>query len=272
MLKKLHNFIFNPERKYTFLELYSFGFAFIALGFSVAAFSINFHVDWHKDWVDVAKVVTSLLILASIIMAIINYRYIKKWNQQKAAIDALHSSKILLKKHIQKLDKEINIQDKLIHNKVLTIQELHNLIGVFMEDGSFIFHGEHSDNHIDCVHTRNNGFIKEFKEKSKGRKIYVAIEEILNEYEYLCMAANQGIFYRKTLIELRGSGIVRIFNLFSNHIYHLRYDKRHGFGPRLYSHLENFANEIGELLGLEVSKPKKNEYSSTFEKKADEKD
>lgn len=255
----------NQDKKFTRLYLYIFGFVTFIIGITIA-FLINIDVPWNSAWVEIVKATASLAILASIVLAIKNYKYIKKWNQQKAAIDALHNSKKLLKKYTQLLDQELSIQEKIMHNKIFTIEELHNFIGVFMENGDFIFHGEENQKNIKCIHNGNNGYTKEFIH-NKGREIYEAIEEVLNEYEYLCMAANQGVFYRKTIIELRGTGILRIFNLFSNHIYHLRYDNRHGYGPRLYEHLEKFSKEISENLNLDINKPNKEGYSSIFDKK-----
>ena len=260
--KKTQKFL--CRKQYNWYVLFGYVITFAILTFFSAILLLKWsHFSQH--WVDGAKIATSALIFISIVLGIINYNYVKEWNRKKAAVEALHNSKKLLKPAIRVLDKEINIQEKIINNYVFTIQELHNIIGVFLKDGSFVFHGEETPKDRLKVHNKDNGFIKRFQ-KYNGREIYEYIEDILNEYEYLCMAANQNIFDKSTLIELRGSGIVRIFNMFSNHIYHLRHDKRHNFGGRLYFHLEAFATEIGEELELEVRKPKDDEYLSYFDR------
>lgn len=80
------------------------------------------------------------------------------------------------------------------------------------------------------------------------------------------MSCNLDIFDKNVIMELRGGGIVRTFNLFQNHIYHTRYDTRHNYGEELYKHFEAFTNEIIDTSKLKnIRKPNKEEYQTPFD-------
>ena len=264
--KKTKLFFTNTNKKFTSLELYSFGIAFVTLGFAIAVFTININISWHKDWVDVAKVVTSILIFSSIIMAIINYRYVKKWNQRNAAIMGLHESQIKLSSAIRYLDKHIKLTKNFETKTTYDIVFLHNTLGVFIDDNSFVFHGEHQN--IQSLSRQNNLEYKTmFIEGVKGRKIYNAIESYLNEIEYIATACEMEIFDKKTVYELKGGSLISGYIVFKNLIYHNRYDKRHHYGPTLYEHFENLIFEFAEMRDMQIKKPKESDYLTPFDRK-----
>ena len=72
----LKEYFFNSEKKFTILELYVFVVVFGILFGGVAPLA-DINIVWKSEWVEIVKAGASLAILVSIIMAILNYKYIK---------------------------------------------------------------------------------------------------------------------------------------------------------------------------------------------------
>jgi len=201
-----------------------------------------------------------------------------KWNKKEAAIKALHEYPKAIKDSRLYLNKHLKVNFRIEKNKNFTIAEIHNELGVFLQDGCFVFHGEQTQKDIqNCrqSETKPNEkeYITQFDENKNGRETYNHIINLLNEHEYLAMACNKDIFDKETVIELKGTGFIAVFNLFANYIYHLRYDDRHGRNERLYIHLENFAKDVEDILKKKgvtniraVLKPQEKDYSTPFKR------
>lgn len=262
MTYKIKEYLFDIKKRFTTLELHSYGIAYLSLGFAIA-FLIRIDVPWDRDWMEVVKAGASVLILFSIIMAIINYRYIKKWNQQNAAIKALYDSQAKTSDSIKFLDEHIQITRHFEKKLTYPIDHLHNSFGVFDANATFIFHKEDSERKT-IYRSENKNYTMQFK-KVDGRKIYNNIESYLNEVEYLATACKMEIFDKNTIYELKGGSFIYGFIVFKNFIYHNRYDKRHGYGPTLYENFELLAIEFGKKRGIEIEIPKESDYITPFD-------
>jgi len=193
------------------------------------------------------------VIFMSLLITARQFVYNREWNKKDTAIKTLYTSSAKTHEYNEKLNPILNTTYLMQHDKSLSIVDIHNKMGVFMNDGSFVFHGDEKDEDIQNIHNMEDSlYCKSFDKDIDGREIKTLITKILNEYEYICMACNLEIFDKKVVIELKGGGIIRTFKLFKNHIYHARYDTRHNYGDELYKHFEMFTNDI-----IDVSKSEK---------------
>ncbi len=213
-------------------------------------------------------IVAPTVIFMSLLLTARQFVYNREWNKKDAAIKAIYISREKTQKYNDRLNVLLNTTYLIQHDLSLSVIDIHNKMGVFLEDGSFIFHGDETDNDIQNIHTQeNSGYRQDFDKDIDGREIKNLITKILNEYEYISMSCNLDIFDKNVIIELRAGGIVKTFNVFISHIYHARYDKRHGYGQFLYIHFENFVKEIvkDKKLDLKIKEiPKKEAYMTPF--------
>jgi len=242
-------------------------------------------VNQSYHWIDYTKAFGSIAIAFSVVFAarqfLLNKEQMEKtnkWNKKEAAIKALHESPMAINESRLYLNKHLKVNPRIEKGENFTIQELHNELGVFLKNGCFVFHGEQTQENVQmCRHEENDPSKRDyciyFDEHKNGRETYNHITALLNEYEYLAMACNKDIFDKHIVIELKGTGFIAVFNLFSNHIYHKRHDTRHGGNKRLYRHLETFCIEIESILrknGEEnipkVIKPLESQYLTPFER------
>ncbi|GEM_PF-6693996 len=244
---------------------------YIILGFLLGVGVVAYLTLNGIDIKDSIKLVSSLLIVISIILASAQFLYNRQWNQKDAAIKGLYTSNKKTTELNSKLNRYLDTNYKIEHNEPLDIVDIHNKMGVFLDNGKFVFHGDETQESIKHIQSKYKNYAQEFDDKIKGREIESLIKDILNEYEYISTACMKGIFDKDIVMSLKAAGIVRTFNLFSNYIYHVRYDKRHNYGDRMYSNFEEFATEISNSLYKDdkysqyrIRKPTKSEYITPF--------
>ncbi len=258
---------------FSFTKIFSFTHLLYALtgAFGTAIFFIYFYGTGSAGTIEIVRTFASLFIVISIVLTAFQFNFNRGWNRKEVAIKALHESSKIIKENNKIIDPVLQTNSKIEHDDILSIKDIHNAMGVFLKSGKFIFHGEETQADIMRIHDKDeSGYIQNFTDGKNGRKIDSAITDILNEFEYICMSCNLNIFDKKTVIELRGVGIIKTFNLFSNYIYHKRQDIRHNYGERLYEHFEKFAHEVErDLRGKgydvpQVRKPKALDFTTPF--------
>jgi hypothetical protein len=216
------------------------------LGMLVGLFLAYSYYSWNHGthMADVLKSLSPLVILLSVILASRQFVYNGDWNKKDAAIKAIYTSREKTGKYNRSLNKILKTSYKFEHNESLTIAEIHNYMGVFLVDQTFIFHEKKSVQDKSLIHNDTScSYLREFK-NNDGTKVSKYITLILNEYEYISMACMRDIFDKKVIMELRGDSFIKTYNLFINYIYHCRYDQRHNGGDSVYEYFEYFVKEI----------------------------
>lgn len=259
----------NNVLLYRHTEKIVYGLLGVAVGLCIAAYWVAGDGKSLFDWAKV--VVTPTVIFSSLIITAKQFAYNREWNTKEAGVKAVYVSRGKTAKENAKIDPLLNTTKKLEENRPLTIREIHNKMGVFLKNGRFVFHGEHTDDDIRHIHeNEQSGYVMQFDNRINGREVEKTIKAILNEYEYICMGCNLGIFDKDVVVELAAIRIVGTFNIFINYIYHLRYDKRHEYGKFLYNHFESMVKEIVDkrAFGLKIApEPQECDFITPFQKR-----
>ena len=225
---------------------------------------------------------TPAVIFTSVLLAARQFLYTREWNQKNTALNILYTSRKETAEAEKFMRNVFDISSNEDKQKPLSIVELHNILGVFLSDGTFVFHGnekEEDGNQTQKISTEFLQHFKKIKDKNDdivcGKEVLINIVNILNEYEYIALGCKQHAFDTQTVVRLAGPRIVTVFNFYANYIYHLRHDDRHKESKSLYRELEWLANEICEKYGVDTDYPKiipvptEEEYSTPFDKAKD---
>ncbi len=241
---------------------------YIIIGFvlGVAAFMYMFSMNDHN--LAVGRVLFSALFVVSLILAALQFSYVREWNKKDAANKALYISKDKISALMDTLSSHFPAREMMRNRYIITIEEIHNMMGVFIEKSKddennilyqFVYHVKIEPNDIesykqieeykDKIHNKNGNFIKTFNEKADGKEVERALNSLLNEYEFISLSTRKGIFDKETVIDLIGPNIALTFYIFQNYIRHLRVDSRHGGSPdneknHSYEEFEKFTKEI----------------------------
>lgn len=174
-------------------------------------------------------------------------RYSNDWNKKQLATIRIHESDKTLKESISILHPTLAVVER-NPDDPYEIYEIHNQMGVFLKDETFVFHGEQTDDDIKKLpedDKQREKHINQFKKKFKGRKVRDNIVALLNEYEYISLNVNCGIFDKETVMRLFEIKLLRTFLKFKKYIIHLRED--HKYGQTVYIEFEKFAKEIKKV-------------------------
>ncbi|MCK5678183.1 MAG: hypothetical protein KAH72_06880 [Flavobacteriaceae bacterium] len=96
-----------------------------------------------------------------------------------------------------------------------TLKDIHDSLGVKLDDNTFVFHGEHTSEDIKKIPkkqpTPTTFSALNFKKEINGREIKDNILDFLGEYEFICSAVNNDVFDDEVVKGLFQSNIVRIY-------------------------------------------------------------
>lgn len=232
----------------------------VLIGASLGIFLIYHFIGLDEKTIDNLKVFSYLFIAFAALIATaqlgINAKQAKKnteqvkysneWNKKQLATIRLHESQKEIKKATSKLHSTLDIVAREIDNPYQPY-EIHNKMGVFLENGEFIFHGEETTENIEILPKstlQKKNHINEFDKKIKGRKIRDNIIGLLNEFEYIALNVNNDIFDFDTVRKLMSSKIIRTYKKFEKYISHLR--EEHKYGPDFYIEFETLVKRINE--------------------------
>lgn len=190
---------------------------------------------------DLLKSMSPAAILLSVMLASRQFAYNTVWNKKDAANKALYASQKHISQYMTTLSKHYDVRERMRNKKTISIVDIHNMMGVFVQDGTnkdgkyvyrFVFNGDDvTDNDIKNTHIKHDtGYATSFDHSRDGREIERTLLALLNEYEYICLSTRKDIFDKETIIELIGPSIASAFIVFHDYIMHLRIDNRHGRG------------------------------------------
>lgn len=204
-------------------------------------------INHTASWIDYVKVCSSLAIAISVGIAArqfqLNKRQTKEintWNKKQLAMTQAHTVLDNITKHIEVINPVLQYRERK-KNEVApyTVAEIHNAMGVFMENGEFVFHGQHSkDDYKNLPREQKGENIIHFIDEIDGLTIKDSIYGLLNEYEYLAAGVNNDILDGKIIKSLMCSSIRDAFKLFEVYINHVI--QKHDGNKNMYLQIRNF--------------------------------
>lgn len=245
-MKKIHTSLFKRDKwcgKIMQNALWTlFGVVF---GIIIIAVFMNFD----SEIISTIKALGSLMIVLSIGIAINQFRLNRKqyeennkWNKKQLAMTQAHTVLDNITKHIEIINPILHYRERKKNNlKPFEVYEIHNAMGVFMEDKSFIFHGQHTkDDYKNLPRVQNDEHIIYFMDDVDGLLIKDSIYGLLNEYEYLTSGVNNDILDEAVIKSLMYSSIKDAYRLFEKYISHVI--KNHDGNEKMYLQIRNFIN------------------------------
>ncbi len=214
------------------------------IGFGIGMLVLCIFLGFSDTTLNALKASSIIFVGISLLFALFQYRNSNQWNKKQLATIRLHESEKNIKSAIAALHSSLDIINRDPDNPY-EAYEIHNEMGIFLKDGKFIFHGEHKDCHIKQLPEDDEQQVNhknEFDKDVKGSTVRDNIVALLNEYEYLALNVNCGIFDKDTVLKLIDIKIVRTYKKFEKYINHLRID--HKYGDTIYIELDILANEI----------------------------
>ena len=218
------------------------------LGLFIVAILIIIFLYANEATVNKIKVISSLLIAVSVVIAALQFRLNRKqiertneWNTKQFGVTETYKSRRTIKEAINKLIKDLDVIER---TKPFEVYEIHNAFGVFLSNGSFVFHGEQTDEDIRLLpkDDDDNGHISRFKNDTNGRDIKNLLLDILGDYEYISLGINNGTFHRETVLKLVAGPIRRNYKLFYKYIKHLQH--HHKYGKAVFSEFRKLGIEL----------------------------
>ena len=193
-----------------------------------------------------------MAILLSVMLASRQFVYNAEWNKKEAARASLG---VFVKKYnsiIESLHPVLNLREKIRNRDVIPIQDIHNIMGVFIRDGSgyrFVYHGTQTQEDIKHIHTQvTSGYATSFRNDINGMVVERSIIALLNEFEYIAAFMKNETLDAEIVIKLLGSTILNSYIIFEPYIHHLRNDCRHGGDSDtrngVYEQFEDMAKSI----------------------------
>ncbi|MFK5976468.1 MAG: hypothetical protein QM493_08175 [Sulfurovum sp.] len=102
-----------------------------------------------KDTIKI--IIAPTVIFMSLLITARQFVYNREWNKKDTAIKTIYMSSEKTLNYNEKLNLVLNTTYLMEHNKTLSIVDIHNKMGVFMEDGRFVFHGDETDKDIQNI-------------------------------------------------------------------------------------------------------------------------
>lgn len=232
----------------------------LLLGLVSGILIILFLMNFDEKIIHIVKAIGSLMIVLSIGIAINQFRLNRKqfeknneWNTKQFGITETHKSRRIIKDAINELVKDLDVMEK---KEPFEVYEIHNAFGVFLTNGTFIFHGEAKDDDMRLLpeHNYNDGHISRFKENIDGRKVKNTLLDLIGEYEYIALGINHGTFHKKSVLALVSGPIRRNYYLYHKYIKHLQH--HHKYGKKVFSEFR----ELGVKLMWEERKKNRTRY------------
>ncbi|OCL99534.1 hypothetical protein AAX29_00575 [Aliarcobacter thereius] len=223
----------------------------IIIGTFIGIFLVYYFVGINTETANNLKILSYFFIACATIIASIQLainakqtKYSNNWNKKQMAMIRLHESEKTIKEALKSLHKHLDVVGRDPEDPY-QLYEIHNKMGVFLENGKFIYHGEQTKEDKSIIPKRilqKADHICSFDNSLKGRDIRDSIIALLNEYEYIALNVNLDIFDRNAVILLYSERILRTYKKFTKYIEHLRKD--HKFGNDAYIEFENLAKSI----------------------------
>jgi hypothetical protein len=149
------------------------------LGFVVGVVITIFFLSEHVLLMDILKIsLAPLAIFTSVLLASRQFVYVREWNKKDAASKALKEFVDKYNTIVEALQPHINLRQRIRNQEKLSIEEIHNLMGVFCIDErdnnkyNFIYHGAQTQDDIKCIHKIDTSkYIQDFLDNVDGRKI-----------------------------------------------------------------------------------------------------
>jgi len=221
----------------------------ILVGVMISILAIAVFFSFDDKIINIIKALGSLMLVISLSIAANQFRLNRKqfeknneWNKKQLAMTQSHTVLDNITKHIEIINPVLNYRErKKSKSKVIpySVYEIHNAMGVFMEDGSFIFHGQHSkEDYKNLPREQKNKHIIHFIDEIDGLAIKDSIYGLLNEYEYLAAGVNNEILDKEVIKSLLCSSIKDVFRLFEVYIDHVI--KNHDGNENMYLQIRKF--------------------------------
>ena len=201
----------------------------LLLGIFIGSLISLWLMGFSETNINVLKVITGGILAFSAGVAAQQFRFNRKqaekanrWNTRQLAMTQMHSSRKVMKECIAKLHECLEILER---KEPYELYEIHDIMGIQLDDGSFCFHGEEIEEKIKLIPTsaKNDDYrCLSFSDKYKGREIKDSIIDYLSEYEYICSGVNNNIFDDKTVKSLLRGSIISKYKLFEKYIKHQR--------------------------------------------------
>ncbi|MFW3357378.1 DUF4760 domain-containing protein [Aliarcobacter butzleri] len=233
------------------LSFFIYFISSILLGVFLGVFSVYYFVGIDTQTADNLKILSYFFIACATIIASIQLainakqaKYSNNWNKKQMAMIRLHESEKTIKEALKNLHKDLDVVGRDADDPY-QIYEIHNKMGVFLENGKFIYHGEQTEEDksiLPKLLLQKKNHICNFDETLVGRDIRDSIIALLNEYEYISLNVNLDIFDKNAVILLYSERIIRTYKKFKKYIEHLRKD--HKFGNDAYKEFESLAKSI----------------------------
>lgn len=233
------------------LSFFIYFVASILLGLFLGVFSVYYFVGIDTETADNLKVLSYFFIGCATIIASIQLainakqaKYSNDWNKKQMAMIRLHESEKTIKEALKNLHKHLDVVGRDPEDPY-QVYELHNKMGVFLENNKFIYHGEETKDDESILPSKllqKKNHINKFNKKIKGREVRDNVVALLNEYEYISLNVNLDIFDKNAVVLLYSERIIRTYKKFKKYIEHLRKD--HKFGDDAYKEFESFAKSI----------------------------
>jgi len=183
--------------------------------------------DFDDRSIQIIRIVVSLLMFGSIVLAAMQFRWNRKqaqkaneWNKKQLAITQMHASRKVMKESLSSLHCTLGILER---KNPYELCEIHDVFGVMLKDNTFCFHGEETEDEIKQLpSTAISSDYKciSFRKDINGREVKDALINYLSEYEYICSAVNRDIFDDETVKTLLRGAIVGKYKLFKKYIEH----------------------------------------------------
>ena len=204
------------------------------------------HFDTHI--INIIKALGSLMIVVSIGIAINQFRLNRKqyeknneWNKKQLAMTQAHTVLDNITKHIEIINPVLHYRERKKEQlRPYEVYEIHNAMGVFMEDKkSFIFHGQHAkEDYKNLPREQSDKHIIYFMDDVNGLAIKDSIYGLLNEYEYLAAGVNNDILDEEVIKSLMYTPMKDAFRLFEVYINHVI--EHHDGNKKMYLQIRKF--------------------------------
>ncbi len=252
--KKTFHWCGNYNGKSTWCGTFEMNAIWAMLGLFVGGAAAVVMMGLTEMSINILKVITGGILAVSAGVAAQQFSFNRKqaeyannWNKKQLAISRLHDSRHILKELQNKLHGHLEILER-NKDQPFGLNNIHDSLGVRLNDGTFVFHGEHTPEDIKKIpKTQPDELLfsaLNFCEDTQGREIKDNILDFLGEYEFICSAVNNDVFDDEIVKKLFQSNIVRIYNIFQPYIEHLQIT--HEYGKVVFCELEEVARKYSD--------------------------
>jgi len=208
-------------------------------------------VKWlDKNTIDAIKAIGSILIFISIAIAANQFSLNRKqfennnkWNKRQLAMTQAHTVLDNINKHIEIINPVLHFRErKKTGLKPYEVYEIHNAMGVFLENGEFVFHSYHTKEHYKYLPKEpRDSHINYFMDDINGLAIKDSIYGLLNEYEYLAAGVNNDILDAEVIKSLMYTAMKDTYKLFEQYIKHAI--EKHDGNQNMYTEIKKIIDE-----------------------------